>query len=170
MGRVFLGLGSVRTVIGGVDVSTKSIALVVLSSKTGEVSRFDEFPIPDLKALGNNKAERCRVIAETGFVSALRRVSVLYVEQPMGRQVKGVAEVERVVGSVLACVPRKTAISLITPAEWKKIVGMKGNAQKDEIRKFADHLYPVLIESSQDIHDAAMIARACFIEGGKSYV
>lgn len=167
MGRLFLGLGFLRSVIGGIDVSTKSIALVVLSSKTGDISRFDEFPIPDLKKLDNNKAERCRVIAETGFPSALRRVSVVYVEQPMGRQVKGVAEVERVVGSVIAAVPRKTSVSLITPAEWKKAVGLKGNAQKDEIRAFADSLYPVLLESSQDLHDAALIARSCFVEGAR---
>jgi Holliday junction resolvasome RuvABC endonuclease subunit len=154
-------------VIAGIDVSTKSIALVVLSSKTGDISRFDEFLIPDLRKLGGNKAERCRVIAETGFPAALKRVTVVYVEQPMGRQVKGVAEVERVVGSVIASVPKKTSVSLITPAEWKKAVGLKGNAQKDDIRAFADELYPVLSESSQDLHDAALIARSCFVEGGR---
>lgn len=160
-------MGLVWPVIAGVDVSTKSIAVVVLSSKTGDVHRFDEFPIPDIRKLGNNKAERCRVIANTGFASALRRVSALYVEQPMGRQVKGVAEVERVVGSVIASVPKRVSVSLITPAEWKKIVGLKGNAQKDEIASYARQLYPVLDGSSQDIFDASMIARACYVEGSR---
>lgn len=85
----------------------------------------------------------------------------------MGRQVKGVAEVERVVGSVIASVPKKIAVSLIGPAEWKKIVGLKGNAQKEEIAVHAIDLYAVLSESSQDILDAAMIARSCFLEGKK---
>jgi Holliday junction resolvasome RuvABC endonuclease subunit len=88
----------------------------------------------------------------------------------MGRQVKGVAEVERVVGSVIATVPRRVSVSLISPAEWKKIVGMKGNAQKDAIASYAVGLYPVLDGSSQDIYDASMIARACFIEGSNSDV
>lgn len=165
MGRLQLGMGFVRAVIGGVDVSTKNIALVVLSPKTGDVVRLDEFPIPDLKALGNNKAERCRVIASTGFVSALKGVSAVYVEQPMGRQVKGVAEVERVVGAVIASVPKKTAVSLIAPSEWKRIVGCKGNAGKEDIRKLAEYIYPIVGGSSQDLVDAAMIARSCFIEG-----
>jgi Holliday junction resolvasome RuvABC endonuclease subunit len=83
----------------------------------------------------------------------------------MGAQVKGVAEVERVVGAVIAAIPRKTSVSLISPSEWKKIVGLKGNAQKETIREFADSLYPALENSSQDLHDASLIARACYVEG-----
>lgn len=151
--------------IVGLDISTRLIAMVTISSKDGSIVRFDEYQIPDLRRLDNNKAERCRAVADTGFQKDMRGVVAAYIEQPMGRQVKGVAEVERVVGAVIAAIPRKTSISLIAPSEWKKIVGLKGNAQKDAIREFADDIYPVLQDSSQDLHDASLIARACYIEG-----
>lgn len=152
--------------ISGIDVSTSSIAVVSLNTRTGALEKFDEYHIPDLKSLSYNKAERCRIIADTGFASGIRKSSAVYVEQPMGRQIKGVAEVERVVGSVIANVPRKVSVSLISPPEWKRIVGLGGNAGKDQIREMATAIYPVLIDSSQDLCDAAMIARACYIEGG----
>ena len=151
--------------IAGLDISTKLIAVVIISPKSGEIVRFDEYPIPSLSKLGNNKAERCRAVADTGFQSNMRGVISAYVEQPMGAQVKGVAEVERVVGAVIAAIPRKTSVSLISPSEWKKIVGLKGNAQKETIRELADSLYPALENSSQDLHDASLIARACYVEG-----
>ncbi len=160
-----MGVESFRSMIVGLDISTRLIAMVTISSKDGSIVRFDEYAIPDLKRLDRNKAERCRAVADTGFQTQMSGVVAAYVEQPMGRQVKGVAEVERVVGAVIAAIPKETCISLISPSEWKKIVGLKGNAQKDDIREFADAIYPVLQNSSQDLHDAAMIARACYMEG-----
>lgn len=160
----------VRAVIAGLDISTRMIALVVLNAQDATIARRDEFPIPEISKLANkSKAERCRVVATTGLAEALSGVTTVYVEQPMGRQIKGIAEVERVVGAVIANIPDPCAVSLITPGEWKKSAGLNGNANKEAIALRAVGLYPSLDGSSQDILDAAMIARACWEEGEKQW-
>jgi Holliday junction resolvasome RuvABC endonuclease subunit len=145
----------VRFLAAGIDVSTKAVSIVVLDVD-GQVVVAAEFAIPKQK----NKAERCRVVIDTGYSFALVGVSVVYIEQPMGTSIKGVAEVERVVGAVISGIPPRTPVSLLNPGEWKKRNHINGNATKEVIAELVHELYPELAEKSQDIKDAALIARA----------
>lgn len=146
----------------GIDVSTTLVAVVVLDFD-GTLVQAREYKIPKQA----NKAERCRVVADTGFATALRRCGTVYVEQPMGTSIKGVAEVERIVGAVLAAVPNGSAVNLISPGAWKKLNRLNGNAGKPAIMALAKELYPGLEGYSQDICDASLIARAAVVESNR---
>lgn len=153
-------------VIAGVDVSTLSIAVVVLNTRDGALVKFDEFFFPKKDKLPNkNPAERCRHIILDAYTAFMNGVSVMQVEQPMGSSIKSVAEVERVVGAVIRSTPYKTHVNPpIGPSEWKKLAGLAGNAKKPEIAVAAVRRFPLLADESQDIHDAALIAYALYAE------
>lgn len=153
--------------ISGVDASTKAISMVILRGDTGALVSSCEYWLDKKQT---NKAERCRNIWTMPYAVELEMmmVSTVWIEQPMGKFIKGVAEVERIVGSVIAATPKDMGVSLIGPSEWKNLVGLPGNAQKPEIAIHAELIYPDLVGTSQDIHDAAMIARACWISSGRS--
>lgn len=150
-----------RQLIAGVDVSTKSIAIVVLAKSDGSFIRCDEFPIPTKAKLNGNKAERCRSIDSTAIRGFLRGVQAVYVEQPMGRFIQAVAEVERVIGAFIAVgIPQRSSVHLIDPLAWRTLNELRRHASKEEITALADICFPVLTGASQDLHDAALIARA----------
>jgi hypothetical protein len=153
--------------IAGVDVSTKAISMVIIRGDTGALLSSCEYWLDKKQP---NKAERCRNIWTMPYAVELEMmiVSTVWVEQPMGAFVKGVAEVERIVGSVIAATPKQIGVSLVGPSEWKKLSGLPGNAKKDVIFGQAEATYPDLAGTSQDIHDAAMIARACWISSRSS--
>lgn len=149
-----------RCYIAGIDVSTKAISIVVLDLRNGALIRADELPVPTLKQLNKNKAERPRSFDKDVFMAVLRDVHVVYVEQPMGRFIHAIAEVERMVGAVLAAVPPKIAVNLIDPQLWREFNGLARVAPKDKVAEAAVFWYPVLEGESQDLKDAACIARA----------
>ncbi len=150
--------------IAGIDVSTKAIAVVVLSASDGSLLRWEQFDYPKLNDLPErNVTHRCRWITLDDYASFMRGVHVAQIEQPMGAHAKSVAEVERVVGAVIRSTPSKTDVAvLLGPSEWKKAAGLPGNASKVQIAAYALQLYPLLQGESQDILDASLIGRAYY--------
>jgi hypothetical protein len=166
------GRGMTPALVAGVDVSTVLVAVVILdASRDGfPLVHVGEHPLAKLPKEGANKATRCRDvslrIAALGIQA--RGCRTVYVEQPMGRHVGSVAEVERVVGAFLARLSRGIYAELRGPSAWKADAGLPGNAAKPAIRAEAERHYPILRNRSQDACDAALIARAGCIQSWRA--
>ena len=62
---------------------------------------------------------------------------VVWIERPMGMQIKSVSDLCRVMGAVIAALPLETSIEEVTAPEWKKLCGLPGNAGKVEVYAWA---------------------------------
>lgn len=101
-------------------------------------------------------------------------VSAVYVEKPGGgRSVQGTLDVAWVAGQIAQAAGRRWNVDVwsFRPQEWKKAVGLKGNAMKDECIAFAREFgfdVPVIGKTTQhysdDAADAGLIARAGWVE------
>lgn len=152
--------------IAGVDISTKLIAAVILRPADGTLAGITTHPLAKVDTKTQDASARCRDVAlgEAAGVLWAAGVTAAYIEQPMGRHVRSIAEVERVIGAFIASLHPSISVSLIGPPEWKAKAGMPGNAGKPLIADFARLHYPVLDGAPQDVCDAACIARAAFNE------
>lgn len=147
--------------IAGVDVSSKLLAIVRLDASTGALYDTLELRIRS----HNNPAEMPRDAAFALAAVTLGECGAVFIEDGMGRFPKSVALLNRVVGALLhsLVIYPETSVNLYAPSVWKKLAGLKGNADKPAIKKHAKLLYPKLV-GSQDIHDAACIGYAGYQE------
>jgi hypothetical protein len=150
-------------VIAGIDYSTRAVDIVLLDEDT-DAATWHRF---ELKALGkrDDAFERTRSVRDampsrsSGFWDDVMSAGI---EQPRGNY--GVYDGMRVQGAILACLPARLQVQPHNPAEWRKTVGLPGNASKFEVLKRAyEHLSPTtdeLIDWPQDACDAYCIALA----------
>ena len=151
----------------GIDLSTKAISVVLLG-EDGDLTGFCEFPLPALAKLSGNQALRVRAVQRSGLKMYLSGSKVVYIEQPMGRFIGAVSKLERLVGACITCVPASAHPSIIEPQTWRRTVGLAAKAPKADVEAFADYHYPALKGSSEDLHDASMVARAAWVESSRS--
>jgi Holliday junction resolvasome RuvABC endonuclease subunit len=141
-------------VIAGVDVATRNVAIVRLSEDGG--ARWDQLSTdPKVPAL-----EAVRLLHRAALTYPWP--AVVWIERPMGRHVRSVSDLSRVVGAVVAALPDRVSVSEVSPPEWKVGIGLKGNASKRDVWRWAS----VLIGSDppdQDAADALAIAWACWL-------
>lgn len=86
-------------------------------------------------------------------------VVIAAIERPMGQNRNAIAALMRLQGAIVATIPDRVEVWEMMPSEWKLEVGLKGNADKPSIARWAlDHGAD---ESwSQDACDALGIANA----------
>lgn len=164
--------------LGGVDVSTKRLAIVRLDLASGALY---DYTVLEIKKDAND-AELARTPAVAYYARKASECRIVYFENPMGGNVKAVARLNRILGACQKATPRRLPIHEHGPGAWKKLAGMAGNAKKDAIARHAVEHYPGLehcLEPAladyakgksargvweQDVLDAACIARAGYLE------
>jgi hypothetical protein len=148
-----VGVVTDRWVYAGVDIGVRKTTICRLNA-TGIPTWHTLEASPQVDAW-----EACRVMG----VLAARwpwDCSVAWLERPMGRSIRSVADLSRVVGAVMAGIPARVLISEIPPTSWRVAVGLKGNCPKSAVMGWADEWLgyePV----DQDAADAYAIATAC---------
>jgi hypothetical protein len=149
--------------IAGIDYSTRAVDVVLLDEDS-DAATWHRF---ELKALGklDDAFERTRSVRDampartSGFWDD---VSAIGIEQARGHDAyTGM----RVQGAILACIPRHKQVEPHNPSEWRKTVGLPGNASKDDVARWANAhwLQPLdapRILPQQDAYDAFCIALA----------
>jgi hypothetical protein len=103
----------------GIDFSTKAIDVVRLSIDSDEAT----WRCLELDAGKGDALERCRLIR--GVMPARgtwkdEGVLGVALERPAGASRIGVAQLMRVQGAILACLPRGLLVTELHPAEWKQ--------------------------------------------------
>jgi hypothetical protein len=145
------------SLVAGIDYSTHAIDVVLIDEDTlkPEWLRY---------ALdGQDAFERARDV--DGEVSFGVESSWIWenclavgIEDPRGH---GAGHLYRIQGAILAALPHDILVQPWVPSEWRKAVGLKGNASKDDVYRYVS---AVLSRGSltwpQDACDAYCIARA----------
>lgn len=165
--------------IGGVDVSTKRIAIVRLDLADG--SLYDYTVLDIEKRADKNLSELARRPAVSYYARKASECRVVYFENPFGFDKGAVAKLNRVLGACQHATPRAVSVCELSPSAWKVGAGLAGNAKKDAIAFSASNHYaglahclaPALEDFNrktsrgvweQDVLDAACIARAGYLE------
>lgn len=145
--------------IVGVDVSTVRICAVGLG-RAGRIVLIVNERLSKIDTKTQDAAARCRDAALARAAATIGYGAAVWIEQPMGRHVRSVATVERVVGAFIANLSPSTSACLIGVTSWKAEAGMPGNAGKPAIAEFVLGRYPELAGHPQDILDACGVALA----------
>lgn len=137
----------------GIDVSTYHLDFVFIDDE-----------IPPIwarhKLEGSDAWERCRSVTfPSHWLEDTYAIGMEVAHGPSS------GAINRVVGAVLSRLPTSTLVKPWTASEWKKAVGLRGNASKQDIRWFTHKLANDLLwlaESRvpQDACDAYCIALA----------
>jgi len=115
----------------GIDLSTNAVDLVRLDGETDNARwmRLDLKGGEKLTAL-----ERLRRVAGLmPSASFYDDVYLVAVEAPYGTGQAGtLAKLSRVFGAVVACIPQRLEVWEVMPGDWRKELGLGGNASKEE--------------------------------------
>jgi Holliday junction resolvasome RuvABC endonuclease subunit len=155
-------------VIAGVDIATRRVDLCIIN-QAGEPT-WQRLEVPD--HLDSLQAARAIGALASYFDWTGAGIQTVWIERSMGKFVRSAADLSRVVGVVLAGIPAAIPVSEIPPQEWKTHCGLKGNAGKSDVIRWArDHARASfagtearpeldLLDSHQA--DAYAIAMACW--------
>lgn len=109
---------------------------------------------------------------EIRFGDVISGHDVVWIERPMGVHIRSVADLSRVMGAVVAALPLDTSLEEITAPEWKRLIGLPGNAGKAEVRQWVtDELDRRRLANIDQLDehkcDAFAIAMACQRESSR---
>lgn len=119
--------------VAGIDYSTRYVDIVTVPLDGNAAPIWHRFPLT-----GADAFDRARSVAD----AMPGRTSVLYddiiaigIEHPAGHH--GTGALLRVQGAILARIPARMLVHPLPPGKWRKIVGLPGNASKEDVRVWA---------------------------------
>lgn len=121
---------SVLALIAGIDYSTRAVDIVLLDEDT-DAATWHRF---ELK--GADAFDRSRKVREAlhGSFGLWDDVLACGIEDPRGFNA---GSLYRVQGAILSCLPHGLLVHPLIPSEWRKTVGLSGNASKADVARFA---------------------------------
>lgn len=142
--------------VAGIDLSTHAVDVVKLHT-TSDEAHWHRFTLEGHDAFDRARTVRDALPCRTS--EFWDDVIAIGIEHPAGHH--GTMPLLRVQGAILACLPPHLLVHPLPPSAWRKTVGLKGNATKDDVGRFSDDLCPRPSQDwPQDAHDAHLIARA----------
>jgi Holliday junction resolvasome RuvABC endonuclease subunit len=115
----------------GIDLSSHAIDLVLLDETTNHAT----WHFVDLGA-GTALDRLRRIPAVMPKQSWYDDIYLAAIEAPYGRGHTGtLAKLSRVFGAIAATLPQALEVWEVTPGQWRKTLGLPGNAPKSEIRE-----------------------------------
>ena len=137
--------------IAGMDVSTRRLAVVVVGTG-GHLGGWRTWTLP------GTDQERCG----SAYTFAADRLAWAHVDTlaielpPMVRSPRIHAQLAMIVGAVTAAAT--CPVAHVTVQEWKRALGVSGNAGKPTVAAYVLRRWPELPADDQDVLDAAGIA------------
>jgi hypothetical protein len=117
------------SLVAGIDYSTHAIDVVTIDEDTlkPEWHRYE--------LEGQDAFDRARDVNASGSFGVeaawiWESCVAVGIEEPRGY---GAGHLYRVQGAILASVPGRTLVQPWVPSEWRKAVGLKGNASKEDV-------------------------------------
>jgi len=117
--------------IAGIDFSTKAVDVVLLDEDT-DAAEWRRFELTGHDAFQRTRSIRTHFV---GFAHSMwDDVLAVGIEDPRGYNA---GALYRVQGGILTCIPAATLVYPWIPSEWRKQVGLPGNASKQTVAMFA---------------------------------
>jgi hypothetical protein len=141
-------------VIAGIDFSTKAVDVVLLDEDS-DAATWHRFELE-----GQDAFDRARFVRRAMWSPASSwwdDVLAVGIEDPRGYNA-GV--LYRVQGAILACIPNSNLVQPWIPSEWRRQVGLPGNASKNDVWVFTMDQRETIERWPQDACDAYCIALA----------
>lgn len=140
--------------IAGIDFSTRFVDIVLLDEDTDKGTWFR------VDLTGQDAFERTRdvhrALSDDIGSEFWDDVLAVGIEDPRGY---GAGSLYRIQGAILACLPRGVLVHPLIPSNWRKTVGLPGNASKARVSEFI-RLASWNVDWPQDACDAYCIALA----------
>lgn len=150
----------------GFDFSTVAVHAVILDGGRG--GRADTATVP---LVGADAFERTRDVAramrELEKIIPWQRTIAVGIEEPQGIAKSTVGKLKAVQGAICVCIPSGLLVQPYVPAQWRKLAGIAGGADKTAVLEWAQangSPAPPAAKWAQDTADAFCIARALLSE------
>ncbi len=139
--------------IVGCDYSTHAVDLVLLDLDSDAAS-WSRYPLAGRDAFERARDVR-RAMPDASFFDDVLAVGL---EEPRGYNA---GALYRIQGAILSRIPPNTLVQPLGPSEWRRRVGLSGNASKADVGRFAlERWYGAPLHASFDVTDAYCIALA----------
>lgn len=118
--------------LAGIDYSTHAIDVVLLDEDDPHEAAWHRFGLS-----GQDAFERARNVRRSFTLCFLREwddVLAVGIEEPRGHNA---GALYRVQGAILARLPHDILVQPWVPSEWRKAVGLPGNASKEAVVSWA---------------------------------
>lgn len=147
--------------VAGVDLSTRAIDIVKVPLDTVRAPEWHRFPLAGSDAFDRARSVRDALPGRTSVI--WDDVLALGIEDPRGH---GAGHIYRVQGAILSCLPAHLLVHPLIPSQWRKLVGLKGNASKEDaftlaiqyVNSHGHNTWPLAVPT--DATDACCIALA----------
>jgi hypothetical protein len=118
--------------IAGIDFSTRAVDVVLLDENTGHAS-WQRTELNGADAFDRARSLRWKHLIPD---NAWEDVLAVGIEDPRGHNA---GALYRVQGAVLARLPSFLLVHPLVPSQWRKLVGLPGNASKQAVMLEAHH-------------------------------
>lgn len=147
----------------GIDISTRNIDAVFVDANSDRAA-WHRFPL-----FGRDAWERTRdvprALVDGGFPELMETTIAVAIEEPAG---KNPGRIFRVQGALLAAIPAATLAFSLMPSQWRRQVGIPGNAPKEDVEFWCRFASPAAITGqftgcswAEDAFDAYCLSLAC---------
>lgn len=140
------------SLVAGIDYSTHAIDVVLIDEDNPAFVEWVRYGLN-----GPDAFTRARNVASILAFAWVDDTIAVGIEDPRGQNA-GV--LYRVQGAILTRIPQSTLVVPWVPSQWRKAVGLPGNATKLEVGGWARRGNPERIVWEQDACDAYCIAHA----------
>lgn len=116
--------------VGGIDYSSRFVDLVTVPYDGPGAPVWHRFPLA-----GADAFDRARSVAQAvpGPTSVLwDDLVAVGIEHPAGKH--GTGPLLRIQGAILTRIPPHMLVEPLPPGKWRKLVGLAGNASKEDVR------------------------------------
>ena len=114
----------------GIDLSSFNVDLVAIDETT-DFASWARLELGSDKVHALDRLRQVPVLMPT--TSFYDDIYLVAIEEPYGSNQAGTqAKLNRVLGAVLACIPQEVQVWTVMPGDWRKALGLPGNASKEE--------------------------------------
>jgi hypothetical protein len=142
--------------IAGIDYSSRNIDVVLLDEDS-DAATWRRFPLTGADAFDRTRSVRDAIYTRSWWSDS--PVIAVGIEDPRGYNA---GALYRIQGAILASFPDGLLVHPLIPSQWRKTVGLAGNASKDAVAERVRYLSLAAEENGwpQDACDAYCIALA----------
>ena len=138
--------------VAGIDLSTHAVDVVLVPLDGNEPPEWRRYPLDGPSSFDRARTVRDAMPPRTGGL--WDNVLAVGIEDPRGHSA---GHAYRIQGAILSCLPASVLVQPWIPSAWRKAVGLKGNASKEDVVSWALGYGD---DWPQDAYDAFAIAVA----------